>query len=385
MHWKAEWNYELASDSINYSGHYEADIIILRGKFFHKEADMEVGKEKFGVTRDGREVYIYTLSNGNGVRARVINYGAILVNLFVPDKDGNVEDVVLGFDSLEGYFGNGSFLGATIGPNANRIGNACFEIGGKTYHIDDNDGGNNLHSHKDEGYHKRVWDVETGTDNVTFTLEGKDGEMGFPGNKKVSVTYSLSEDNALKLQYHVTSDADTIINMTNHTYFNLAGHKAGKIEDHLLRLNASCYTPTVPGSIPTGEIAPVAGTPMDFTTAKPIGQDINADFEQLKMAQGFDHNFVVDGADGTVREIAEASDPKSGRRMRVFTDLPGVQFYAGNCISEETGKEGVLYGPRMGFCLETQYYPDNIHHPEFPSAVFGREKEYDSVTIYQFV
>ena len=346
---------------------------------------MGVGKEKFGVTRDGREVYIYTLSNGNGVRARVINYGAILVNLFVPDKDGNVEDVVLGFDSLEGYFGNGSFLGATIGPNANRIGGACFKIGGKTYHIDDNDGGNNLHSHKDEGYHKRVWDVETGTDNVTFTLEGKDGEMGFPGNKKVSVTYSLSEDNALKLQYHVTSDADTIINMTNHTYFNLAGHKAGKIEDHLLRLNASCYTPTVPGSIPTGEIAPVAGTPMDFTTAKPIGQDINADFEQLKMAQGFDHNFVVDGADGTVREIAEASDPKSGRRMRVFTDLPGVQFYAGNCISEETGKEGVLYGPRMGFCLETQYYPDNIHHPEFPSAVFGREKEYDSVTIYQFV
>ena len=193
---------------------------------------MGVGKEKFGVTRDGREVYIYTLSNANGVRARVINYGAILVNLFVPDKDGNVEDVVLGFDSLEGYFGNGSFLGATIGQNANRIGGACFEIGGKTYHIDDNDGGNNLHSHKDEGYHKRVWDVETGTDSVKFTLEGKDGEMGFPGNKKVSVTYSLAEDNALKLQYHVTSDADTIINMTNHTYFNLAGHKAGKIEDH---------------------------------------------------------------------------------------------------------------------------------------------------------
>lgn len=346
---------------------------------------MGVAKEKFGVTRDGREVYAYTLTNANGVQARVINYGAVLVNLFVPDKDGNVEDVVLGFDSLEGYFGNGSFLGATIGPNANRIGGACFEIGGKTYHIDDNDGGNNLHSHKEEGYHKRVWDAEAGTDSVTFTLEGKDGEMGFPGNKKVILTYSLSEENALKLQYHVSSDADTIINLTNHTYFNLAGHKAGKIEDHLLRLNASCYTPTVPGSIPTGEIAPVAGTPMDFTTAKPIGQDINADFEQLKMAQGFDHNFVIDGADGTVREIAEASDPKSGRRMRVFTDLPGVQFYAGNCISEETGKEGAIYGPRMGFCLETQYYPDNIHHPEFPSAVFGREKDYDSVTIYQFV
>ena len=158
---------------------------------------MGVAKEKFGVTKDGREVYAFTLSNSNGVRARVINYGAVLVNLFVPDKDGNVEDVVLGFDSLEGYFDNGSFLGATIGPNANRIGGACFEIGGKTYHIDDNDGGNNLHSHKEEGYHKRVWDADAGENSVTFTLEGRDGEMGFPGNKKVVMTYSLSEDNAL--------------------------------------------------------------------------------------------------------------------------------------------------------------------------------------------
>lgn len=346
---------------------------------------MGVVKDKFGVTKDGRDVYSYTLSNANGMQARVISYGAILVNLMVPDKNGNAADVVLGYDSLEGYYRNGSFFGATIGPSANRIAGACFEINGKSYHIDVNDGENNLHSHKEEGYHKKLWDAAEGTDSVTFTLEGKDGEMGFPGNKKVSLTYSLSEDNALKLSYHVTADADTVINMTNHTYFNLVGHNAGKIEGHLLRLNASCYTPTLPGSIPTGEIAPVSGTPMDFTKAKPIGREINADWEQLKMAQGYDHNFVLDGADGTVREIAEAEDPGSGRKMKVFTTLPGVQFYAGNCIEKETGKENALYGPRDGFCLETQYYPDNIHHANFPAAVFGPGRDYESVTIYQFL
>lgn len=346
---------------------------------------MGVVKDKFGVTKDGKEIYAFTMTNANGMSAKVINYGAILVNLMVPDKNGNVEDVVLGFDSLEKYFDNGSFFGATIGPSANRIGGACFEIDGRTYHIDDNDGGNNLHSHREEGYHKRLWDAEEGVSSVKFTLEGKDGEMGFPGNKKVSVTYSLSDDNALQLSYHVSSDQNTIVNMTNHTYFNLAGHKAGKIEDHLLRLNASHYTPTLAGSIPTGEIAPVAGTPFDFTTKKPIGQDINADSEQLKIGQGFDHNFVIDDADGTVREIAEAEDPKSGRKMKVFSSLPGVQFYAGNCIAEETGKENAVYGARRGFCLETQYYPDTIHHADFPPAVFGPGKDYESVTIYQFV
>ena len=346
---------------------------------------MGVIKEKFGVTKDGREVYAYTLSNANGMSAKIIDYGAILVSLMVPDQNGVAEDVVLGYDSMEGYFANGSFFGATIGPRANQIGGASFEIDGTTYEIDDNDGGNNLHSHKENGYHKQLWTASAGTDSVTFTLEGRDGEMGFPGNKKVSVTYSLSEDNALKLSYHVSADKNTIVNMTNHTYFNLAGHKAGKIEDHLLRLAASCYAPTVPGSIPTGEIAPVAGTHFDFTKKKPIGQDINADFEQLKLGQGYDHNFVIDGADGTLREFAEVEDPKSGRKMKAYTDLPGVQFYAGNCITEETGKDNAAYGPRTGFCLETQYYPDTIHHANFPSAVFGPARDYESVTVYRFL
>ena len=346
---------------------------------------MEIVKEKFGTTKCGKDVYAYTLSNAGGMQAKIINFGANLISLLVPDRNGNLEDVVLGFDKLEDYYGNGSFFGATVGPSANRIAGACFEIDGQRYQIDANDGENNLHSHIDEGYHKRVWDVTETENGLVLSLEGKDGEMGFPGNKKVNVTFSLSDDNALKLSYHVTADANTIVNMTNHTYFNLAGHKAGRIEDHLLKINASHYTPVVPGAIPTGKIVPVEGTPMDFTKMKPIGQDINADCEQLKIGQGYDHNFVIDGADGTLREIAEAEDPKSGRKMKVFTDLPGVQFYAGNCIGEETGKENTAYGPRKGFCLETQFYPDNIHHPNFPQAVFGPGKDYDSVTIYQFV
>ncbi len=346
---------------------------------------MGVMKEKFGTTRCGKDVYAYTLSNANGMQAKIINYGAVLVSLLVPDKAGKPEDVVLGFDNLEGYYGNGSFFGATIGPSANRIAGASFEIDGKTYQIDVNDGPNNLHSHIENGYHKRVWNAVEGGNSVTLTLEGSDGEMGFPGNKKITMTYSLSGDNELKLTYHVSADANTIVNLTNHTYFNLSGHRSGTIEDHLLQIHASHYTPVAPGAIPTGEIAPVAGTPMDFRQSKPIGQDINADFEQLKLTLGYDHNFVIDGADGSLKEIAVAEDPKSGRKMKVFTNLPGVQFYAGNCIGEETGKGNAAYGPRKGFCLETQYYPDNIHHPNFPQAIFGPGKDYESETIYQFV
>lgn len=347
---------------------------------------MGITKEFFGTAKDGREVYVFSLENANGMKANVLNFGAILKNLYVPDNKGNVADVVLGFDDLEGYYKNYSFFGTTIGPSANRIGNAKFQINGKTYQIDVNDGPNNLHSHLELGYHKRVWDVTEINDNsVTFSLEAPDGDMGFPGNKKISITYELSDDNALKLTYHAVSDADTLINMTNHTYFNLSGHQAGKTEDHIVTIHASNYTPVVVGAITTGEIIPVAGTPMDFTSPKPIGQDIRADYEQLKLASGYDHNYVVDGADGTLREIAEVEDPKSGRKMKTFSTLPGVQFYAGNCIGEEIGKEGVPYGPRVGMCLETQYFPDSINKPQFPSVVFGPGRDYHAITVYQFV
>lgn len=346
---------------------------------------MGVVKEKFGTTKTGEEVYLYTLKNKNGMEVKLTNYGAAVVNLFVPDKDGKLDDVVLGFDTLEEYYVNPSFFSVTVGPNANRIGGAAFELNGKEYHLAVNDGENNLHSDLDNGYQKRAWETEEGENSLTFTIEGKDGDLGFPGNKKIILTYTLTDDNALKLSYRGTSDMETLINPTNHTYFNLAGHKSGSIEGHMLQLNASNYTPVLPGAIPTGEIRPVAGTPLDFTKKKQIGKEIGTDCEQLKLVQGYDHNFALDGADGSMREVAEAEDPKSGRRMKVFTNLPGIQFYAGNCIAEQSGKDGASYGPRTGFCLETHYFPDSIHHPNFEQALFGPGKDYESETIYQFL
>lgn len=341
-------------------------------------------KELFGTTKDGKEIYRYWLENSKGMKAGVINFGAILVNLFVPDEKGNVDDVVLGYDELEPYFVNGSFFGATVGPNANRIGGACFELDGKRYQLDNNDGGNNLHSHMEQGYHKRVWEAEEGNESVTFSIKDADGSMGFPGNKEVSVTYTLTEENELKIHYQAESDQNTIINMTNHTYFNLAGHGNGKIYDHVLKLDASCYTPIVKGAIPTGEIISVEGTPFDFTEGKAIGEEIEADNEQLKLTRGYDHNWVIDGADGTIRKFADVTEPVSGRHMEAFTDLPGVQFYAGNSITDQTGKENAEYGFRSGLCLETQYYPDTANKTQFPSSVFGPDRKYDSTTIYKF-
>lgn len=345
---------------------------------------MAVEKSVFGKSPDGQEVMLYTLKNSKGMQAGLTNLGAIIVKLVVPDKEGNAADVVLGFDKAEDYYRNPSFFGAVIGPNANRIGGAKFEVDGVSYQLDVNDGPNNLHSHMDKGYHKLLWTAETTDNSVTFSLEDSDGNMGFPGNKKVQVTYSLSEDNALTLHYHGSSDKKTVLNFTNHTYFNLDGHDSGSIEAHKLQLNASCYTPVVEGAIPTGEIAPVAGTPMDFTASKVIGKEINEDFEQLKLTGGYDHNWVIDGWNGEMREFAVVEAPKSGRVMKAYTNLPGVQFYAGNCIAPQTGKGGASYDKRCGLCLETQYYPDTVHQPSFPPCFFGEGKDYDSVTVYRF-
>lgn len=343
---------------------------------------MALKKRNFGV--DGQEATLYTLENSKGMKAEVTNYGANLVNLFVPDKNGVVEDVVLGFDSVKGYMKNGSFFGATIGPSANRIGGAKFTIDGVEYHVDVNDGPNNLHSHMEDGYHKMLWDAEEGENSVTFTVRDTDGYMGFPGNKELSLTYTLDEENGLTLHYHAKSDKNTVMNPTNHSYFNLDGHKSGNIEEHIMMINASCYTPVVPGAIPTGEIATVKGTPMDFTAEKVVGKEINENMEQLHLTKGYDHNWVVDGWDGTLKHIATTIGPKSGRKMHTYSTLPGVQFYAGNCIGDEPGKDGAFYSKRSGLCLETQYYPNSINTPNFPSCVFGGDKEYDSVTVYRF-
>lgn len=366
---------------------------------------MAIEKRLFGTCKCGKEIFLYTIRNHNGCSATVMNYGAILVNLFVPDRNGELRDIVLGFDRLEDYYDNGSFFGSTVGPNANRIEGASFTLKDETYRLDANDGSNNLHSHREQGYHKRYWEAVEKDNGVMFLLED-DQTMGFPGKKRIQVTYTLDDTNRLQIHYQGSSDKDTVINLTNHSYFNLEGHQSGSIEEHILELTASHFTPVAAGGIPTGEIRPVKGTPFDFRKPKRIGEEINAECEQLRLTGGYDHNWVLkpaeyemnlseaetelpdtpsaDGNRGKVCRFARVTAPSSGIAMSIYTDLPGVQFYAGNFIEDETGKEGIVYGKRHGFCLETQYFPDSVNKPEFPSAIFGPGRSYEATTIFEF-
>ena len=348
---------------------------------------MAVTKELFGKTRDGKDVFCYSIENKNGMVANVITFGAILKNLYVPDKKGKTEDVVLGYDKLWMYFKNGSCFGATVGPIANRTREGKFSLNGKKYQLPVNDRGvNNLHTDLEQGFHKQLWDAEAGKNSVTFSLKKKNGAMGHPGNMTVQVTYTLTDKNELKIAYHAQSDKDTVINMTNHSYFNLSGAKSDNMEATKLTINASNFTPVDKLAIPTGEIAPVKGTPMDFTKEKAIGKDIEKkEYDQIKICGGYDHNWVIDGWNGKSKLIATARDTKSGRTMEVYTDLPGVQFYAGNFIGSNIGKEGYKNCKRKGFCLETQYYPNCAAETKFPQPIFGPGKNYDTTTIYKFI
>ena len=345
---------------------------------------MSVTKKLFGTCPNGEEVYVYKITNNSGVSAEVMDFGAILVSMNVPDKNGKMTDVALGYADFDSYIKYNCCFGATVGPNANRIGSAQFVIDGNTYQVDKNDGANNLHSHLTEGFHRRVWKSEAGSNCVKFTLEEKDGMLGFPGNRVFTVTYTLTDSNRLEIHYNGESDANTIMNLTNHSYFNLKGAGHGDIEDHVLWMKASNYTPVVKGGIPTGEIVPVAGTPMDFTTPTVVGKHINGDFEQIRLTGGYDHNWVIDDFDGSLQMFATVKAPDNGVVMKVYTNLPGVQFYAGNYIDEQEGKEGQIYRDRYGLCLETQFYPDTANKPQFPSAVFGPDRIYDYTTVYEF-
>ena len=346
---------------------------------------MSVKKEFYGQTRDGREISLYTIEKG-ALTAKVTDFGAILVSLLAPDKNGAQEDVVLGYGAAESYLDNPDFLGATVGPSANRIAGASFVLNGRTYHLPVNDGENNLHTDRALGLHKKLWDTTLEEDAVTFTTGVADGECGLPGNRFFEVTYRLTEAGGLVLHYRGESDAETLMNPTNHSYFNLAGHRSGTVLGQELRLFCSHFTPVVKGAIPTGEIRAVAGTALDFTTAKTIGRDIEDDCEQLKLVGGYDHNFCIDGytGDGTLRPVAAAEDSQSGRVMEVFSTLPGVQFYAGNFLGDNGGKMGAYYGPHTGFALETQFYPDSANEAEFPQPFFGPERPYESTTEYRF-
>ena len=341
-------------------------------------------KEIYGKTRDGKDVHEYTVVNKNGMEMTVMDFGAILSKVVVADKDGGKRDVVLACDCMETFFTNGCYFGSTIAPSSNRIAKAEAPIDGVVYALEVNDGENNLHTDFGNGMNKRLWNAEEKENGVRFSFTLEDMEYGLPGKREIAVTYTLTDDNEIVIDYEADSDKNTLINMTNHTYFNLDGHTSNNILNQKLILHASAFTPVVEGSIPTGEIASVKGTPFDFTEWKAIGADIEADCKQLQLTGGFDHNFVVDDCDGTVKEIAQAKSDESGIVLTVLSDLPGVQFYAGNYIADEKGKEGMVYGKRSGFCLETQLYPDSVHHDNFPSTIYGPERPFRSTTIFKF-
>ena len=335
-------------------------------------------KESFGHLPTGEECFLYTISCG-AVTACVTDCGASLVKLLVPDSRGRLDDIVLGYDSCEGYLSGDGYIGGTIGRSANRIKGSGFVLGSKTYSMTPNEGPNNLHSGPDS-YNTRLWKLISHTgDAVTLELRSPDGDQGFPGNALIRVPYRLDASGALHLIYDAVSDRDTVFNLTNHSYFNLAGHRrTDRAMDQLQPLPGRFFTPADAQGSPTGEKRSVEGTPMDFRTPKPIGRDIAEDYEPLHLQGGYDHNWEV-----FCNPCAQLSDPESGRTMSVSTDCPGIQFYAGNFLNAD-GKEGVHYGKRSGIALETQFYPDSIHHPEWPQPITGAGTQYHTETVYRF-
>ena len=338
----------------------------------------------FGVNHLGEAATMYTFENRNGMVMEVTDFGATLYSLLVPADKGGPLDVVLGYDTPAGYEGpSGTFFGATVGRNANRIAGGKFTLNGMAYTLDVNNGPNNLHSGLDF-YSFRIWQVKESTENsITFTLHSPDGDQGYPGALDIDVTYTLTDDNAVRIDYLGIPGGETIVNLTNHSYFNLNGHNSGTILDHTVWLDADHYTPADETSSPTGEIAPVAGTPMDFRTPKTVGRDIGCDFEALNFGKGYDHNWCLNNG-GKFAKIGTLVGDRSGLSMDVYTDLPGVQIYTGNFIFDEPGKLGVTYPHRAGICFETQYYPDAINHPNFPSPLRKAGEIYRTSTEFRF-
>jgi aldose 1-epimerase len=351
--------------------------------------DAQVIKQSFGKTSDGQNIDLYTLRNAHGVEAKITNYGGILVSLKVPDRNGKFDDVVLGFNDLDTYLTkNDPYFGAIIGRYGNRIAKGRFTLNGVEYKLAVNNGENHLHGGI-KGFDKVVWtgrEMKTKAGPaVVLTYLSKDGEEGYPGNLNVRVVYTLTNNNEIKMDYSATTDKDTVTNLTHHSYFNLAGEGNGDILNHLVTINANRFVPTDAGSIPTGELRSVAGTPFDFLKPVAIGARINQDDEQLKLGNGYDHTWVINGRAGTMRLAATAYEAGSGRMMQVWTTEPGVQFYTGNFLNGTlTGKSGKVYARRNGFCFETQHYPDSPNQPSFPTTTLRKGRTYKSTTIYRF-
>lgn len=350
---------------------------------------MSITGRLFGKEQVDQQIKIYTLKNSVGMQAEITNYGGSIVSLFVPDKDGSLADVVLGFDNVDDYVKKRTFFGSIVGRHANRIENSKFTLNGEEYYLAQNDGKNHLHGGI-TGFDKVVWQgriVKNGRDDaLELSYTSVDGEENYPGNLDVKVTYTLTEQNEIKIDYHAKSDKDTIVNLTNHSFFNLAGHESGDVLDHLLMINADKFTPVDKEGIPTGEVESVDGTPMDFRSLTSIGSKLNTDYEQIKIRNGYDHNWILKNSGSIKVKAAEVYDPKSGRGMEVYTTKPGIQFYSGNYLDgSDIGKGGIVYNNRNALCLETQYFPNAMKHKHFPSPILKAGEEYKHTTIYKFV
>lgn len=353
-------------------------------------AQASIAKQPYGETAEGVAVDEYTLTNANGVEVKIITYGGIVTSVRVPDRDGNMENINLGFDNLADYETKNPYFGCITGRYANRIANASFSINGEEYTLAANNGPNSLHG-GNVGFNKRVWEATEvegdGEVGVSLHYLSPDGEEGYPGNLDVTVVYTLTDDNELRMDYTATTDAPTVVNLTNHNYWNLAGEGEGTIYDHILWVNADRYTPVDATLIPTGELAPVEGTPFDFRVPKTLGPGQRSSFEQIVLGRGYDHNFVLNREEGDTSMMLAARmyEPTSGRILEVWTVEPGLQFYAGNFLDGTLiGTSGRLYRQSDAFALETQHFPDSPNQPDFPSTVLNPGDTYETTTIYKF-
>jgi aldose 1-epimerase len=363
-------------------------LVLLASCSGKKQESSTMEKTSFGKTTEGAEVFLYTLHNKNGMEARITNYGGIVVSLVVPDRDGKGADVVLGFDSLASYIKDSPYFGSLIGRYGNRIGKGMFELKGTKYKLATNNGANHLHGGL-KGFDKVVWSVDEQQSKLGKTLVlsylSKDGEEGYPGNLSVKVVYSVTDSNELKIEYSATTDKPTVLNLTHHSYFNLAGAGNGNILDHELFVDADRFTPVDTNLIPTGELKSVKATPMDFTVATAIGARINDAYDQLKNGGGYDHNWVLNKTANAFGLAARVYEKTSGRLMEVLTTEPGIQFYSGNFLNgTHVGKGGKKYSHRYGFCLETQHFPDSPNKPQFPATVLNPGQTLNSTTVYRF-
>lgn len=363
-------------------------LLLISGRTNNEDQKM-IEKKIFGVLLPtGEQVYSYTLKNKNGMEASIINYGATVVSLTAPDRNGKFEDVVLGYDSLEGYINDKSYFGSIVGRYGNRIGKGKFSIDGNNYQLTINNGENHLHGGIN-GYNKVFWNAEPAktdsSQSLKLTYVSPDGEQGYPGTVTLQVVYTLNDKNELQIDYTGTTDKPTILNPTHHSYFNLTGNPENTILAHELAINAENFTPVDNGLITTGELAKVENTPMDFRKTEKIGLRINENFEQLKFGKGYDHNWVLDNFNGKVQTAVTLYDSTSGRLMEVLTDQPGMQFYSGNFLDGTIkGKNNIQYKFRTGLCLEAQGFPDSPNKPNFPSVRLNPGKTYKQTTIYKF-